>query len=291
MITRFACIFALAAFAAAPVLAAPDSPAAPKAPTAPIDLRGRFDALVDELAKKAAARGATRQDFARVVEEVRSAANEYMGERRVEQIRDKLIERINELEVKARDAQLMLMEFDVLKDLFIDLQCEGCVRRMAANVRAGKATRLEYAMVYQSLTLRAEAAMGWNPEIDAIIGRLRMEVEKLEKRAKEAMAALPATDLVPVMEAHADLMCRWVPVRLGKRAMQLKEIVVPKDFTDISETAAFYGIAPTSDLGRKIEARLEQLRAAVAGGRISRADFDELDALLKQRARAAVSGA
>ena len=282
---KFAAFLAFAALAAAPLAAAAPADASPKPATRVADLRGRFNLLVDELAKKAAARSATREDFARVVEEIRSVANDYIGARRVETIRDRFIRRMNDLEARAQTAALQLQELDVLKDIMVDLELEGAMHRMADRARAGQATRLEYAMVYEALSQRAEYAKDWDPELEAIVGRLRAECERLEQRGREAIAA---KDLVPVQEMHADLMCHAVRARLGKRAMKpAPGVLVPQDYTDVIDTLVDYGVPATSDLARKVNGRLEEIKSAVAGGRVTRADFDALRDLLMQRARAA----
>ncbi len=119
-----------------------ETPAA--AATTRVELRTRFNAMVDELAAKAAARKATREDFSRVVEEMRSVANEYMESVRVAGIREKAITRMNELELKAKDASLLLMEFDAFKDLLIDLDLQGIFQRTIERARAGDVTRLQW---------------------------------------------------------------------------------------------------------------------------------------------------
>lgn len=259
----------------------------PATTTAKADLRGRFNAMVDELAAKAAARKATREDFNKVVEELRSVANEYMEVQRVGTIREKAIERMNALEVKARDAQLTLMEFDVIKDLELDMELEGVFAQTINRAREGKVTRLQWTMYTTALTQRADAAKAWNPEIDAIIGRLHTECDRLEKRAGEA---LKPADLDPIETAHADLMCQGVTARLSKRALQLKpNILVPQDFSDVKEVLVHYRVPLTSDFMRKVEARVSEIKAAAEGGRITRAECDALCTLLMQRARAAAT--
>lgn len=259
----------------------------PATTTVKTDLRGRFNAMVDELAAKAAARNATRADFLKVVEELRSVANEYTEVQRVGEIREKAIERMNQLEVKARDAMLTLMEFDVIKDLMIDLELEGVFAQTINRAREGKVTRLQWTMYTTALGQRADAAKAWNPEIDAIVGRLRAECERLEKRAGEA---LKPAELEPIQTLQADLMCQGVTARLSKRALQLKpNILVPQDFSDVKEVLIHYRVPETSDFMRKVEARVAEIKAAAEGGRITRAECDALCTLLMQRARAAVT--
>jgi hypothetical protein len=276
------------ALTAVPSLALPIVDTTPAPVTAKADLRGRFNAMVDELAAKAAARKATREDFARVVEELRSVANEYMSAPRAQSIREKAITRMNELEVRARDAMLTLMEFDVIKDLEIDMELEGVLQQTMTRAREGKATRLEWAMYTAALSQRAEAAQAWNPEIDAIVGRLRTECDKLAKRAGEA---LKPADFDPILTAHADLMCQGVTARLSKRALQPKPGISLNvhDYDDVKEVLIHYGVPQTSDFLRKVEARVAEIKAAVEGGRITRAECDALCTLLMQRARAAAT--
>jgi hypothetical protein len=66
-------------------------------------------------------------------------------------------------------------------------------------------------------------------------------------------------------------------------------VLVPQDYTDVFDTLVDYGVPASSDLARKVNARLEEIKSAVAGGRVTRADFDALRDLLMQRARAAAT--
>jgi hypothetical protein len=283
------------ALTAAPSIAytATDAPSATVA--AKVELRARFNAMVDELAAKAAARGATREDFSKVVEEIRAVANEYMDAPRVAGIRERAIARMNELEVKAKAAALQLMEFDAFKDLLIDLDLQGIFNRTIERARAGEVTRLQWTMYKATLQQRADSAKAWNPELDAIIGRLMAECERIEKRAGEA---LKPKDLEPLEALHADVMVHATAARLSKRALQTPPGVIdPKgryqlltcDFGDVKEALVATGVPETADFMRKVQARLDEIRDAAAGGRITRAECDALCTLLLQRARAAAT--
>ncbi|MCY2959152.1 MAG: hypothetical protein NTY35_03220 [Planctomycetota bacterium] len=287
---------AFLALSVAPAMAftANDTPA-PTTTPAKVDIRVRFNAMCDELAQKAAARKATRADFAKVVDEMRNIANEYVDNARAITMRDKMIERMNALEVKARDASLQLMEFDVFKDLIIDLELDSLLLRVSSLAREGKATRLEWLMVTTALTQRAEAAKAWNPEIDAIVGRLLAECGRLEKRAGEA---LKPADLAPLQGLHADVMVHAAAARLTKRAIEPipgvidpkgRYLLVTRDFDDVKDGLLATGVPATADLMRKVGARLDVIRDAAIGGRITRADCDALCTLLLERARAAVT--
>lgn len=281
-------LFALAALAIAPnVVRATTSTTKP---AVTVDLRDRFNAVCDELAKKAAARGATRADFNQAVEAVRAAANQYLADdRQVQSIRDRLIERINQLEVRAREAALDVAEFDVLKDLLIDLDLSGALWRMRAQVLEGKATRLDWTMCYNALTLRAEAAKADDSQMDAIVDRLRTEIDRLQKRAADVVKQLTGRDFEPMAGFAADVLDRVAVNRFEKRALKLKLKIVVQDYSDVQDALAFGGVDAASDLGRRVAARLEELKAAVIGGRITRADFESLRDLLYQRARAVSS--
>lgn len=295
METSFAILPILLALTAAPSIAftANETPAA----TAParVELRARFNAMVDELAQKAAARKATREDFAKVVEEMRVIANEYMDNARVAGIRERAIARMNELEVRAKEAALQLAEFDAFKDLILDLDLQGIFQRTIERARAGDVTRLQWTMYKAQLTQRLDAARDWDPEIDAIIGRLMAECERIEKRAGEA---LKPSDLTPIETLHADVMVHATAARLSKRARQeAPGVIDPKgryqllvcDFSDVKEALVVSGVPEASEFMRKVQARLDVIRDAAAGGRITRAECDALCSLLLQRARAAVT--
>ena len=155
---------------------------------------------------------------------------------------------------------------------------------------------LQWTMYKATLQQRADAAKAWNPEIDAIIGRLFAECERLEKRAGEA---LKPKDLEPVEALHADVMVHAAAARLGKRALQPAPAVTDRgqgryslltaDFSDVKEAVVASGVPESSDFMRKVGARLDEIRDAAQSGRITRADCDALCTLLLQRARAAVS--
>jgi hypothetical protein len=286
----FATVFALSfiALPLAPAASAIVTPVeTPAAAPAPFDMRLRFNNAVDVLAEKCKAQKATREEFAVAVQALRDLGNQYMEVQRVTSIIEKMIARMNELEVKARDKMLELMEFDVLKDMAIDIQFQGAMARMAARVKEGKATRLEYAMVYDALGVRLQAAKDWDPEIEAIVGRLIAVCQALEKRANEA---IKEPELAPALSLAADIDAHAAVVRLGRRATKLKSILlIPADYTDVTDSLRAGGVAVTSDFMRKINARLEEIKAAVRGGRITRADFNELFKALMERARAAAT--
>jgi hypothetical protein len=257
------------------------------------NLRQRFCDVCDELARKAVARNATRENYNRAVDAVRALANEHTADhRQIEAIQLKLIDRINELELRAKTVQLKLVEFDVLKDISIDLELLGCLGRMANMCREGKATRLDFAMCYEALTLRAETAKLYNsPEIDAVIGRLRDQIAQLEKRAKDATQKVLDEELVPPFQTYADATALVAVERLSKRALELRLTVVPQDYMDVQDPLLVAGIKPTAEFYKNVAYQLDVLRNAVVGGRITRAEFVTLRDLLMQRARAAASGA
>lgn len=256
-------------------------------------LRQRFCDVCDELAKKAVARNATREDYNRAVQAVRDLANAYIVEtKRVEAIQDQLIQRIMDLQLRAKDKQIELMEFDALKDKAIDIELAGCLARMANMCRQGKATRLEYAMCYQALTLRANYAKDFNPEIEAIVGRLKEECQRLEKRAAEAIAGGPPIgdkDLEPVWSKYWDVEAQAAVDRLGKGTILYKLPAVDADFAEIRQVLLDSGVPDYGELIKKVDARLDEYRNAVLGGRITRLEYQNLCDLLCHRARAAVN--
>lgn len=263
--------------------------AAPAAGAQPaVDVRARFNDAVDALAKKAAARSATREDFARVVALVKEQANEYIFEsKRIQTIQDKMIARMDALETKARGSAVQICEFDVLKDFLVDLRLGGMLMRLANHARSGAITRLEFAMIYEELNFRAVAAKDWNHDLDAVAARLRSACEAIEARGAAAMSP---KEIEPLETAYAEAACHWALWRLGKRSMQeklTKGVLTQADWTDVTDEVVESGVPAGSELHRKVNARLEELKAAAAGGRIAREDFAPLHELLMQRARAA----
>jgi hypothetical protein len=92
------------------------------------------------------------------------------------------------------------------------------------------------------------------------------------------------------MNQHADLMVQGTAARMAARSLQPEPLqLVAQDFTDVSGVLAAYGTPVDSEFMRKVNARLEQFKAAARGGRITRAEFEEFYKLLMQRARAAAS--
>lgn len=255
-------------------------------------LRQRFCDACDELARKAAARGATREDYNRVANALRDMANAYIQEhKRIEHIQQQLLERLDELMNRAKLAELKAMEFDVLKDKIIDIQLLGCLARATNRVAEGKMTPLEWTMLYESLTLRAQYAKDFDPEIEAIVAKLNEQCVCLEKRAKEAIAGgkpLSTPEIEAVWVKYWDVEARASADRLGRRTLQQKLPDVPQDYKEILDVLVDSAVPIEDVLYKKVQGQLDVYRDAVRGGRITRAEFQALCDLLCQRARAAL---
>lgn len=281
-------VAAVLALACAP-LATACSAEASAAPAAS-GLRSRFNEACDTLARKAAARQATREDYDNAVEAMRALANQYLADsERVPTMREKVVARINQLEILARSAAVKLEEADVLKDMAIDLELIACLNRMKARVLEGKATRLEWAMAYETLTFRAEYAKDFDPEIDAIAGRLRDEIKRLEQRVNDAQR-VPAPDVAFIDAGLGGILMHTSAARLGRRTLTPGVKPVASDYSDVMDMVIWAGESEASEFARKVQARLDEIKAAVQGGRITRAEYDALRDLIRQRARQALSG-
>jgi len=274
----------LAALAAFPAPASAqtaraDAAAAQNAP----NLRARFHAAVEELQKKAEARGATREDYQRVLDQLTAAAKEYetvapgLGS-----LRQRAAARIEDIEVRARAGAIDAQEFDALRDALVDMDLEIALGRLKAAAMAGKFTRAEYQGFLDAWTARAAAAKEGNPELDAITTRAKAALDAIEKRAKEA---LKDSDLVPLGDCVAEYRTTFAVRALEQKAMAKK--AVKADYDDVTEAVR---ASSGDEIAKKVAARLEQLKAAAEGGRITREEFVELRGMLMKRARAAGSG-
>ncbi len=277
-------LLALLPLCAAPAVAA--SPA--KTATATIEtpaLRARFNAAVDALRTKAAGGSLSRADYQKVVDELKSAAAAYEVPAPSVFLGDRLLARIAELEVIAQTKMYELLELDILKDQAIDAELEYVIARLKSGISARQPTRTDWDAIFANLTARADAAKAWNPEIDAIVVRLRAEIDALIAKAKTT--PLAEKDFTTATDIATEIRVSNVVTRLEKRGLEKKAI--DADYADVADIAKRVPVPDSTDLVKKVNARLDEIKAAVKGGRITREEFVALRDLLMQRARAASS--
>lgn len=279
----------LVALAAFPAAASAQTPAPARAQAAAVqaapNLRARLNAAIEDLQKKALARGATREDYQRVADQLTAAAQEYEATTpAVTGLRQRAAARIEEIETRARAGAVDALEFDALRDSLIDMELEIALGRLKAAALAGKYTRAEHQAFLDAWTARAASAKEGNPELDAITTRAKAALESIEKRAKEATGFKDA-DLAPLGDCVAEYRTTFAVRSLEKKALDKK--ATKADFDDV--TAAVRA-SSGEEIAKKVAERLEQLKAAVEGGRITREQFAELRTMLMTRARAAASG-
>ncbi|MCY2961779.1 MAG: hypothetical protein NTY35_16590 [Planctomycetota bacterium] len=278
----------LAALAALPATATTVVAAPARATTAgeqTPNLRARFNAAIEELQKKAVARGATREDYQRVVDQLTAAAKEHeTAVPSLAPLRQRAAARIEDIETRARAGAVDAVEFDALRDSLVDMDLEIALGRLKTAALAGKYTRAEYQGFLDAWTARAASAKDGNPELDAITARAKAALEAIEKRAKEA-TALKDADVSPLGDCVAEYRTVFAVRALEKKAMAKKATKV--DYDDITSA-----VRSTSgeEMAKKVAERLEQLKTAVDGGRITPEQFAELRTMLMTRARAAASG-
>lgn len=276
MRTLLASLALLPLFAAAPATAQEQVPA----------LRERFNHAVDQLRQAAVERNASRADYQRVLDALIESARAYQAETpQALSLRERLAARIRDLENMARTAAIELVELDILKDQAIDVELDYALARLKDRAVAGNASREDYQAVAKALTARAEAAKAWNPEIDAIAGRLRAEIDKLMERAKSAR--LKKEDFGPAEDVVTEIRASIVVTRLQMRGVEKKAISA--DFQDVASVIERMPGAGQDDLRAKVQARLDELRDAVRSGRITREDFASLRTMIMNRAREASS--
>lgn len=252
----------------------------------PESLRTRVNAALDQLAEKAKARGATRADYQHVADEITAAAKAYEAESPAAlSTRDRLIARVNELETKAQTAMYDLLEIDIAKDQAIDLELDYALARLKMKALAGKVDASEFESLSKTLTARAEAAKSWNPEIDAITGRLQTAINALMERSKAA-GKLTEGDFAMPLDTATEIHISNAYHRLEKRGMEKKAIL--SDYDDVLDAAKRVPQAD-ADMVKKVQARLDEIKEAVRSGKITREEFQKLKDLLFARARAASS--
>lgn len=271
----------LASFALLPIFTATATASVQESTPA---LRERFNQAVEQLREAAVARNASRADYQRVLDALTESTKAYQAETpHALSTRERLAERVRELETMARTAALEAGEFDILKDQAIDVELEYTLARLEARALAGNATREEYQAVANALTARADAAKSWNPEIAAIATRLRAEVDKLMERAKESRPK--KEDFEPTRDLLTEIRASIVITRLQMRAVEKKAIEA--DYRDVASVIDRMPGDGLEELREKVQARLTELRDAVRAGRITREDFASLRTLIMNRAREA----
>lgn len=279
-------LLALLPLCAAPAVAATPTLAATATVEAPA-LRARFNAAVDALRVKAEARNATRADYQRVVDELKAAAAAYEVPAPTVFLGERILQRIAELETAAQTKMYELLELDILKDQAIDAELEYAIARIQSGISARQPTRTDWDAIFANLTARADAAKAWNPAIDAIVPRLRAEIDALIAKAKAG--PLVEKDLTTAKDIATEIRVSNVLTRLEKRGMEQKAIEA--DFADVADVAKRIPVpaADSTELVKKVNQRLDELRAAAKAGKITREQFAALRDLLMIRARAASS--
>jgi len=264
------------------------SAAAPRAAViVPVpDFRATVQPSIDDLRKKVEAGKVDPADFKKVKDAIAIASAAYEADSpEATGIKDRLLARIMELESLAQTKMFELLELDILKDQTIDAELAFAHARLKNRAATSKADKADWDAVAKALTARAEAAKAWNPEIDAIIGRLRTEIDSLMARAKAA--TLKPTDFDTSSDLVSEIRVSNVLARLEKRGLEKKTI--DSDFSDVADVAKRVPTPDPTDLQKKVQARLDELKAAARGGRITREQFAALRELLMIRARAASS--
>jgi len=280
-------LIALLPLCAAPALAVTPVVSATAATVEAQALRTRFQAAVDALRVKAEARSATRADYQKVVDEYKAAAAAYEVPLTAIFLSDRILARIAELETAAQTKMYELLELDILKDQAIDAELEYAIARIQSGIAARQPTRTDWDAIFANLTARADAAKAWNPAIDAIVPRLRAEIDALIVKAKAG--PLVEKDLTTAKDIATEIRVSNVLTRLEKRGMEQKAIEA--DFADVADIAKRIPVpaADSTELVKKVNQRQDELRAAAKAGKITREQFAALRDLLMIRARAAAS--
>lgn len=276
----------LALLALVPLCAAPTAAALGPSAVGFSRPHARFHAAIDALAEKASTGVPTPADHRSAADEIASASVAYGVPSKDVFLTGRLLACIAELEVMAQSAMYDLLELDVLHDQAIDAALEHALARIRAELASGRQpTPGDFAEVVASLTARADAARAWNPEIDAIVGRLRAEIDALLARARRG--SISAKDLDPALDLATESRVCVVLTRLEERLLGGRAIEA--DFTDVGDAAKRVRVPDPdrTDLVERVEARLEELRALVEAGRATREEFAKLRDLLRIRARAA----
>ncbi|MBL8862384.1 MAG: hypothetical protein JNK02_10275 [Planctomycetes bacterium] len=287
----------LALLAAAPAGAQDSNPARGQRanPAAPVQgqpaaegqarLRVRFEAAITDLQQRAAARGATREDYQRVADQITAAAQAYDGTSpAILPLRQRAAARLADIEARARAGAVEAQEFDALRDQLVDLDLEIALGRLRAAAKAQKFTRAEYQAFVDAWTARAAAAKEGNPELDAVRSRAKAALEAVAKRA-QAAAAPTEEEVQALGDCVAEYRTFTAVGALEKRALEKK--ASQADYDDVVSAVR---AASGEEIAKKVQARLAELQAAVEGGRITREQFAELRGMLVKRARAAASG-
>ncbi len=247
------------------------------------NLRARYAAAVDDLQKRALARGATREDYQRVLDQLTAGVQaDEAATPAIAAQRQRIAARIQGIEERARAGAVEATEFDAVRDGLVDLDLEIALGRLTAAAKAGKYSRAEYKAFEQAWEARAEAAKAGNPELDAIAARTKAALEAIDKRAQSG--AVPEADIAPLQDAVAEARANVALRRLEARAMDKK--AVPADYEDVM---AAVRASSGEEIAKKFKARLDELKTAVEGGRITREQFTELRTMLVKRARAAAT--
>lgn len=276
----------LAALAALPASASALAQTPASAQAEAQNLRARHNNALDELQKKAVARGATREDYQRIAEQITASAKEYEGlTPAMPGLRARATARLEDIESRARAGAVDAVEFDALRDHLVDMDLEVALGRLKAAATAGKVTRAEHQGFLQAWTARAKAAKAGNAELDAITARAKAALETIDKRAKDAANPITAADVAPLADITAEYRTTFAVASLEEKALGKR--ASKADYDDVTNAVT---AASGEEIAKKVAARLEELRKAAEGGRITREQFAELKTMLMTRARAAASG-
>ncbi len=248
------------------------------------NLRARYGAAIDDLQTKALARGATREDYQRVVDSLTAGlkADQAVAPG-LANLNRRAAARIQGIEERARTGAVDATDFDALRDSLVDMDLQLALGRLNAAAKEGKYTRAEHQAFLQAWNARAAAAKDGNPELDAITNRAKAAVDAIQRRAEAG--AVPEADLAPLNDAVAEARTNIAVRSLETRAMNKK--ATEADYDDVTEAVR---ASSGDEVAKKVEARLNELKSAVEGGRITREQFAELRTMLVKRAQAASSG-
>ncbi|MDZ4774929.1 MAG: hypothetical protein SGI72_17560 [Planctomycetota bacterium] len=286
-------------------------PASANVPLSEAQLQSALDSALDDLATKAEARSATRDDYTRVKEafiaRARAAApNPALATDRVT-LEQRFISAIDKLENDAREGRFTRAEFQTMRDIYVsrvraiagsgvapsvpetpvnpapatsgDLasQLDVALDQLATKAAERNATREDFGRVRDLMTARARAIAGSDP---TAAGRLTTldelfakAMEKLETDAREGKFS---------RQEFQTLRDNYVNRARAIAGSGAPAVTPPTNPTPIPTEASTDGIEKRFD-----DALNELERKAVARG-ATRADFQRVNDLLVARARATV---
>ncbi|MCY2959135.1 MAG: hypothetical protein NTY35_03135 [Planctomycetota bacterium] len=127
-------------------------------------LEARLDAAVGELIEKAAARGATREQFQRAKDLIVARARMTASEIDSETVRERLTAAVEEIEEMARFAVLERIHFQRYWAQIVEHRLERATVRLNNRLKYGTATRADYQRIQDLMLDRAQIAIDTPPE-------------------------------------------------------------------------------------------------------------------------------